>query len=158
MKMIKLTKGAVAIVDDDVFEWASKFRWYYCKQYAMRTVKTKKGKHTVLLHREIMKTPEGMDTDHINGNKIDCRRENLRVCTHQENSRNQKIRKNNTSGFKGVYFNKKAKKYQSYIHINYKAIYLGLFSTALEASKAYELAAINHFGEFRRKEIFVYGD
>ena len=75
--------------------------------------------------------------DHINGNKNDNRLENLRECVHAENMQNTKTYITNKSGFKGVYFSKKAKKWVSQITYNYKSIYLGLFDTAEEAHEEY---------------------
>lgn len=88
--------------------------------------------------------------DHINGNPTDNRISNLREATFEENSRNVGITKRNNSGFKGVYFVKKRKKWASRCSLNKKEVYLGSFNTAEDAAKAYQEFAIKHHGEFAR--------
>jgi len=102
------------------------------------------------LHRLIADCPEGMMVDHINGNTLDNRRSNLRVCTHAENMRNRKIHKNNKSGFKGVYLDRITGKWKAQIRNNRKRFYLGSYETPEEASKAYLDAAERLHGEFFR--------
>lgn len=88
MKTIKLTQNKTVKVDDSDYQWLNQYKWYFHVQgYAVRKSKGK----AILMHRLIMNTPEGMDTDHINRDKLDNRRENLRVCTHAENMRNRNI-------------------------------------------------------------------
>jgi HNH endonuclease len=86
--------------------------------------------------------------DHINGNRMDNKIENLRKATCQENNRNQKKRNDNTTGCKGV--SKSGKKFRAYITINKKQKWLGVFDTIEDASKAYSLASQEFFGEFAR--------
>jgi hypothetical protein len=100
------------------------------------------------LHREIMNCPKGMVCDHINGDTLDNRKSNLRICTSIENCRNSKRPKNNTSGYKGVHWEKANKKWVAIIQINYKKIYLGLFDDRQKAHEAYCKAAVNYHGEF----------
>lgn len=97
-KSIPLTRGKIALFDDEDYEELSKYKWFITKVYASRH----SGNKTVYMHREIMKTPENMETDHINGDVLDNRRENLRICTRQENARNIRGISSNTSGYKGV--------------------------------------------------------
>jgi hypothetical protein len=95
----------------------------------------------------IMRTPKGMDTDHINRNRWDCRKSNLRICTHQENCWNQGPRANSKSGIKGVHKNKLG---MFVAQIRYGGVkhYLGAFATLEEAGLAYNDAAREHHGEF----------
>jgi len=111
------------------------------------------------LSRLIMDEPKGMLVDHVNGDTMDNRRSNLRICSKSENGRNRKIAsKNNTSGFKGVSYRKKgpdminewSRPWQAYINYDKKRHYLGTFATAEEAARAYNLKAKELHGEFAR--------
>jgi hypothetical protein len=106
----------------------------------------------IYLHRFIMNCPSDMVVDHISGNTLDNRRENLRICTQAENNRNLPKPKTNTSGYKGVYWNKEVQKWQSYIQINKKKKRLGSFKTPEEAYQAYCEASQKCHGEFGRFE------
>lgn len=108
MKMIELFGGQIARVDDEDFEHLSKHRWYLTAGYASRG-QWKDGKaYSLLMHREIMalKPYDGRFVDHVNGDPLDNRKENLRICRHVDNMRNRGASKNNTSGFKGVSWHK----------------------------------------------------
>ena len=114
--------------------------------YAFRYV-YENGKRTYfMMHREIMGFPEGLQVDHINGNGIDNRRSNLRVATAQQNAANSKRRPGRTS--KGAHYLKKQDRWRSCICVNGHSIHLGTFLTEAEAAKAYDDAAVKHFGEF----------
>ena len=103
-----------------------------------------------LLHRFIVSCPVGMLVDHINGNTLDNRRSNLRICTHAGNSQNRSMGKNNSSGYKCVYFDSRAKKKKwfSRIRVNRKPVYLGHFETPEKAYEAYVAASKKYHGEF----------
>jgi HNH endonuclease len=159
LKVIELTQGQVAIVDDEDFEWLAQWRWNYYKErtnggYAHRSAQRINGRRPhLLMHREIMSPiPNGMEVDHINGNKLDNRRCNLRYATPQQNRHNRTRYSNSTTGLKGVTFNKKNKKkpFQSHICDRWKKIHLGYFSTPEEAATAYNNAAIRLHGSFAR--------
>ena len=102
----------------------------------------------VLLHRFIMGEPEGLVVDHINGNKQDNRRCNLRICTHQDNTRNAQLSKNNTSGRTGVSFRKDRDAYRAYIMVDRTYIHLGHYKTIDEAIAARKRGEQKYFGEF----------
>ena len=108
-----------------------------------------KRKH-LRLHRFIMDCPEGMYVDHKSGNTLDNRRENLRICTKAENTRNCRKSKKNTSGYKGVSWHKRDKKWRSEIRGNYKKIHLGFFDTPEKAYEAYVDASHKYHGEYGR--------
>jgi len=152
MKEIQLTRGSIALVDDDDFEWLSRFSWRLDSYgYAMRTTaRTNSGRTSALMHREILGLfkGDGLCCDHINGDKLDNRRANLRVCSTSDNNRNQRLSKDNTSGFKGVCWNKQSKKWQANITVNWKQKSLGLFATPSQAHDAYQKAAIEFHGDF----------
>jgi hypothetical protein len=86
--------------------------------------------------------------DHINGNKLDNRKSNLRICTQQDNCRNRCVQSNNKSGYKGVSFNKEKQKYEACICIDKKTIHLGLFNSAIDAAIAYKNSETKLFGKF----------
>jgi len=107
-----------------------------------------------LLHRIIMNPPPNMQIDHINKNKLDNRRCNLRICTNSENQMNRGKTKANTTGFKGVNRDKrrKRKNYRAQIKANKKSYYLGSFDKPDEAGLAYIKAAKQFHGKFARTD------
>ena len=152
MKEIQLTRGFVAIVDDEDYEWLNQWKWSCdSRGYAIRYESITKGKQTaILMHRQILNLLKGdiKNGDHINGNRLDNRKENLRICSKSENNRNRNIGKDNTSGYKGVSWNGSANKWQSRIRINGKQKHLGLFTCPKEAHEAYKKAAMKNHGLF----------
>lgn len=150
MKQLPLKDGKVALIDDEDFEWANQWKWSLrSRGYVNRT----SGKKTIWLHREIMKTPQGFDTDHINGDKLDNRKLNLRICTHSQNLMNQKLNSKNTSGFRGIVWKPKRKKWQVQIKKNQKIYHGGYFKNKLEAVRVYNIKVKELFGEFARLNI-----
>ena len=157
MKKIQLTKNKFALVDDDMFEYLNQFRWHYNKGRgvgrAQRSTSRKDpgGKTSIFMHRSIMNVPKDMQIDHINGNGLDNRIVNLRVCTNVENNRNKNVIKRNTSGITGVSWNKNYQKWHTYIKSNYQHIFLGYFSDKKDAIKVRKQAEEKYFGEFAYK-------
>lgn len=134
MKKIPLTKGKFTIVDDEDFEYLNQWKWKYHKDnYACRTIT---GGSLVYMHRIVNKTPKGCLTDHINRNGLDNRRANLRIVTYSQNGFNTGIWKHNTSGIKGVCWDKQKNKWEARIMINQKTIHLGFYSDIKDAAKA----------------------
>jgi hypothetical protein len=154
MKEILLSNGSAVLVSAIDFDELSKLSWYLSnKGYATTSIKKPDGRKSLSgIHRQILglNFQDGKIVDHINGDKLDNRRENLRVCTAGENSRNQKINKRNTSGFKGVCFSKAGNKWMARIKVNWINKYLGLFDTPEQAHAAYCVAATALHGEFAR--------
>ena len=136
MKNIPLTKGKVAIVDDEDFESLSKYKWCFDGRYAQRRANGK----AIRMHSVLIKTPKGMHTDHINRNELDNRKSNLRVVTPTINHLNMGIPKHNTSGVKGVVWDKQTDKWRSQIQIMGKGIPLGRFTNIEDAAEARVLA------------------
>lgn len=148
MKIIKLTQGYNTIVDDADFQYLSKWKWFYNKGYVRRSDYSTGKLIKIYMHREIMKPPKGMVIDHIDSDKLNNQRSNLRICTHQQNQCNRKKYKNNKSGYKGVSFNKRDCKWVAGIGVGGMKKHLGSFTTAEEASKAYEQASIKLHGVY----------
>lgn len=145
-KEIPLTRGKIAIVDDEDYEWLSQYKWcYQTRGYACRRIHGT-GK-LISMHKEIMDVPENMEIDHENRNKLDNRRSNLRVSTHTENNYNKSIQSNNTSGYKGVSPHIDGK-WRATIRYGGKYRHLGLFSNPTDAAVVYDKEALIHHGEF----------
>lgn len=104
--------------------------------------------HRIAWYMSTGTDPVDFELDHINGDKTDNRIENLRKATRADNNRNQPKRKNNTSGYKGVSWNKKYGKWVAYIGIDWKRRHLGYFETAEAAHAAYSAAANELHGSF----------
>lgn len=141
MRKIKLTQGKYALVDNSDFEYLNRWKWFYQGNgYAARDqwIPSEKRDYRIYMHRLIMNTPVGMDTDHINHNKLDNRRKNLLICDHSINMRNTGLRSDNKSGCKGVSWYSKYNKWRSRIVIRGKYNHLGYFDSLLEAGMAYE--------------------
>lgn len=148
-KWIPLTRGQVAIVDEEDYEFLNQWNW--------TTDRIKNGYATTktigLMHRFLLKVEKGVHTDHINHNRLDNRKCNLRICTQQQNQFNkQKGHPGQTSSFKGVSAARTTvsgqKKFTAHINFNWKTMHLGTFNNEIEAAKAYNNAANKYFGEF----------
>ena len=154
MKEIPLTQGKVALVDDDMYEYLNQWKWHYFKVpgaktgYARRIDKHDGHNKSIRMHRVIMNTPPWFEVDHRDHNGCNNQRYNMRNCTQSQNARNRSIQKNNSSGYKGVNWDKKSKKWKAQIRIDGQKRYLGLFTSILDASCAYDEAANKHYGEF----------
>jgi len=147
MKKIELTQGKFALVDDDDYKELSKYKWCYSDGYAVRTG-PRPLQERIIMHRVVNRTPFGLITDHINHNRLDNRKDNLRTCDKSKNGMNRGKNKNNTSGYKGVHFKKDKDKWCARITIGRKIIFLGYFDNPEKASNAYHNAAINIHKEF----------
>lgn len=127
------------------------------KNYAWRTqgngyiVSTNAEHATVYLHKLVMTTTECLEVDHINLDKLDNRKENLRVCTRQQNACNRCAPKNNTSGYPGVLWEKRFNKWRARIISNKHDYHLGLFDNYNDAVKARKEAEIKFHGDYRYK-------
>ena len=154
MKEIELTQGRKAIVDDDDFERINKFKWYshIGKGYAARGKRKIDGKWKLwYLHWDIIGKPkDGFVMDHINGNILDNRKENLRIVTPSQNKMNSKKYKIKTSSFKGVSWDKIKKKWVAQIQVRRKVIHLGRFKIPKSAYLAYCNASLKYHKEFGR--------
>lgn len=148
MKFIKLTQGKETIVDDVDFVILNKYKWYYHQGYATRSKRVGSRKLnksiTIRLHREILPTTK--EIDHINGNTLDNRRCNLRICTRQQNNFNRINYSKNK--FKGV--DRRNNKWRARITFNKKQIHIGYFDSETEACDAYNKKALELFKDFAK--------
>lgn len=155
MKQIPLTQGCMALVDDSDFEELSKHKWCAMKRgktwYAFRGEKTFLGiQRTIMMHRQIMKTPGGMETDHINGDGLDNRHANLRECSKSQNQMNAGARADNTSGYRGVSWSRSLGKWRVTIMVESNKKHIGYFEDKEEAARAYDKTAKKFFGDFAK--------
>jgi len=151
MKLIDISTqrypNVYTIVDDEDFEYLDQWKWSMSYGYVIRGYSISGIKKNIQMHRVLVKPERGFMVDHINGNPLDNRKENLRICTNSENSRNRhKIKERSLP--KGVFWRKDKKRYYAQIMVNYKNKHLGGFRTIEEASIAYNEAAIKYHGNF----------
>lgn len=149
MKHIPLTQGQQAIVDDEDYDWLNQWKWHARKDCKTYYVVRKDKQVAVLMHRHIfgLTKGDGEETDHRNGNGLDNRRENLRICTHSQNHQNRHAVCGN-SKYKGVCYHISNKKWLVHIKLNGQQIHIGYFDDEIEAAKAYDAKALEMFGEF----------
>lgn len=140
-KLIPLTKGKFAMVDNEDFDLVKDINWYYTGGYAHNNVLGR-------MHRYIMNAPDHLEVDHKEHDTLDNRRSNLRLATRLQNTSNKKHIKGGSSRFKGVSWYKRLNKWKVSISINRKYHYIGSFTDEQEAAKAYDKKAIELRGEW----------
>lgn len=140
-----LRDGFKFLIDIDDYQRVSAHTWHRSgESYAETCINGK----LIFLHRFITNCPHGMYIDHINRDRSDNRKSNLRFATIKENNRNVGLQSNNTSGAKGVHYTHRLNKYIAYITVDGKRIHLGCYNSKYEAAKDYNQAALRYFGEF----------
>ena len=137
---------ARTLIDLDDIDKVKQYRWHL-RDNGYVICESKK----IRLHRLIMNCPDDKIVDHINHDKLDNRKSNLRICTHQQNNMNVSKHTNNSSGTPGVYRDSRSGKWVAQIRYNYKKISLGSYDTLEEAKEARKQAEIDIFGDYRNK-------
>ena len=152
MKKLELSRGKEALLDDEDYIIAKRYKWYAHyrrgKFYAATQLydPATKTQSLVSLHDVILWKPKGFIIDHINGDSLDNRRKNLRVCTYSENCQNTKIRKDNTSGVRGVNRKQGTEQWVARVSFKKKRFYLGTFDKKKDAIEAYNKKASELYG------------
>lgn len=151
MKTIPLTKGMVALVDDEDFDFINQWSWSASlmsgSYYASRSEGPRGDSHRILMHRAIMWFPK-CHVDHRNHNTLDNQKHNLRNATSPQNGWNRLKASSNTSGFKGVAWDKERSLWVVHIKKNGVSKKVGRFSSIHDAAAAYDRAALGLFGDF----------
>ena len=148
MRIIILNNDMISFVDDEDYEELNKYKWFAHKHrntfYAERASSKKDNpdfkQHIVKMHRLITSCPNNMQIDHVNGNGLDNRKENLRIVTNRENGQNR--HEITSSKYNGVRWHKASSKWEAQIKFNGKNRYLGVFDNELDAATAYRVACV----------------
>ena len=155
-----IADGCTILIDDEDYDKVKGYKWFLMRKkaeaenlwyFSTTTYLPDKGKRgSIFLHRFIMgcKNGDGFIVDHKNHNTLDCRKENLRICTAFDNMRSVRKNKRNTSGYKGICQNPVTKRWIARLQIKDNKVSLGTYDTPEEAAMAYDRGAIFHYGEF----------
>jgi hypothetical protein len=144
MMQIPLTQGEVALVDDADYPLLSEFCWCYRPErngrqgYAVRHRQVNGKDRLCYLHREILPAPEGHETIFLNHDRLDCRRENLKVVSKEEARRHHRVRSDSKSGIKGVRYNPENDTWSAYVYRHRHCYHVGTYPTQEQAVAAYE--------------------
>jgi hypothetical protein len=156
---VSLSCGCVALVDDDDLNIVARHKWHYLQcGYAGRTEHIDDSKRIIYMHRELLGlSPEDkIDVDHINGNGLDNQRSNLRLASHRQNIAAGFRLNRGTSRYRGVCWDKGKQKWLAQAKYRPQQIYIGRFNDEVEAAIAYDLKAIELWGEFARPNFLRY--
>jgi hypothetical protein len=151
MREIELTKGRVALVDDDDFDRLNQYKWclggdsqytYYARRQS--------GRENIFMHRVILDAPADLHVDHIDGDGLNNQRSNLRLVTRSQNHQNRRPDTNARSRYKGVSWVSAYSKWRATIKVQGKRYSLGYHANEVDAARAYDTAARLHYGEYAR--------
>lgn len=146
---IRMMGGHEVTVDRSDYEWLSSFKW--CLQSGRYAFNRSVG----LMHRAILEADSSCQVDHINGNGLDNRRANLRLCKRKENNRNrtkglERAGRTCSSRYKGVCWKRAKSTWVAQISVDGVSRHLGYYACEVDAARAYDKAAAEHYGEFAR--------
>lgn len=147
VRYIPLTQGKFAIVDAADYERVSRHKWHVSRHGGRLYAYRKARGRTIPMHRFIMNPPKGMVVDHIDGNGLNNRRCNLRICTQRQNVYNSRP-SGAGSSYKGVRWDKERRRWMAAIYDGTRRIHLGRFDDEAEAARAYDRKAFELFGEY----------
>lgn len=150
-EIVLVRNKGIALVDDEDYEWLSNDKWYSVSKYAARLIFVNGAKRWQVMHRLIMNTPDGMDTDHIDRNPLNNQRSNLRFATRSQNMANVPSHKDSVSSYRGVH--RHLDKWRTRIYQNGKMHEIGVYETPELAAIAYNIKAKELFGEFAYQNI-----
>lgn len=153
MKVIYLTQGKSVLVDDSDYAYLMQWKWYvtvhgYAARMSNKKDQISGSRKTITMHSVLLRDAKLID--HIDTNRLNNQKYNLRAYSHRENSQNRRVHKNNICGYKGVRYYKQTNKYQARISVNHKEISLGYYYNIKDAAIAYNKAAKKYFGSFAR--------
>lgn len=157
---VELNGGHVALVDAADLERVAAHTWYaLVTPRTVYAVRTPANGRRIRMHRELLDAPDGVDVDHKNGDGLDNRSENLRLTTRAGNARNAAKRRSTTreltSRFKGVFWDKSRRRWVATIRHDGRTVRLGRFLDEESAARAYDAAALRHFGRFARTNLMM---
>lgn len=158
MKSIPLPCGREVLVDDADYNSLSRYRWWYSgKGYARRTERNATGRTTFYMHRELMQCPDHLQVDHVNGNGLDNRRKNLRICTRSQNGSHRTHVPYGVSGYLGIAWRRDRSKWQATITVDHRTVYLGIFVDLCEAVRIRDEASSRMCGVFAANKPRIQG-
>lgn len=156
MAEFRLSTGEICLIDDEDLSLAADRTWRLTRRangdegYVTGAFRDQGRKTTKPIHRVIMQPTGDAVVDHINGNRLDNRRCNLRICTHKQNMRNRRPNRGKDHGYKGIYRRPGESRWHAQINLDGKFVRIGTFDDPQSAAVAYDRAATHHFGEYAR--------
>jgi len=149
-KALRLHKGASTTLDDADYDRAKAFHWHKTTNGYVAGYVVEQGGRRVYLHRWLLDAQPGQFVDHIDGNKLNNRRSNLRLVTRSQNQANRRHNRTSRSRYKGVTWHKRRKRWMARIQVRGRRITIGYFNDPLQAAYEYDAFARNYFGEYAR--------
>jgi hypothetical protein len=149
--LVPLTRGKFAVIDMEDADRILPFKWCLHAEgyaYRRRRLSDGPGPMAILMHRVVLNAGPGESVDHVDRDRLNNRRANLRKATKGQNAMNHGLRADNTSGFRGVEFHPPSGRWRAYLTVNNRTTFLGSFATADEAVQVRDAAAVTAYGEY----------